>query len=120
MDPELEADDSDFPQHRSSLKYVCWIWPKRAARANLSRFFTVFRHSVRAIQYSSPGTALTRQLKGNAMTCLAAIAHSGLWPLNGRGHTRQVCSLSKVNRPCHRAAVTSQFDPTWHRERSRD
>jgi hypothetical protein len=32
--------------------------------------------------------------------------------LNGRGDTDQICPLLKVNRPCHLAAVTSQFDPT--------
>src|SRR6516162_3790478 len=33
----------------------------------------------------------------------------------GRGDTHQACPLLKVNRPCHLAAVTSQFDPqpTW-------
>jgi hypothetical protein len=31
--------------------------------------------------------------------------------LNGRGDTHQICPLLKVNRPCHLAAVTSQFDP---------
>jgi hypothetical protein len=31
--------------------------------------------------------------------------------LNGRAGTHQICPLMKVNRPCHRAAVTSQFDP---------
>jgi hypothetical protein len=31
--------------------------------------------------------------------------------LNGRGDTHQICRLLKVNRPCHLAAVTSQFDP---------
>ena len=31
--------------------------------------------------------------------------------LNRRGDTHQVCPLLKVNRPCHQAAVTSQFDP---------
>jgi P-type E1-E2 ATPase len=30
--------------------------------------------------------------------------------LNGRGNTHQICPLLKVNRPCHHAAVTSQFD----------
>jgi hypothetical protein len=32
--------------------------------------------------------------------------------LNGRGDTHQICPLLKVNRPCHLAAVTSQFDPS--------
>jgi hypothetical protein len=31
--------------------------------------------------------------------------------LNGRAGTHQICPLLKVDRPCHRAAVTSQFDP---------
>ena len=29
--------------------------------------------------------------------------------LNGRADTHQICPLLKVNRPCHIAAVTSQF-----------
>jgi hypothetical protein len=36
---------------------------------------------------------------------------SRLLALNGRGDTHQICPLLKVNRPCHLAAVTSQFDP---------
>jgi len=31
--------------------------------------------------------------------------------LNGSAGSQQVCPLLKVDRPCHRAAVTSQFDP---------
>jgi hypothetical protein len=31
--------------------------------------------------------------------------------LKGRGDTHQICPLLKVNRPCHPAARTSQFDP---------
>src|SRR5215831_20601276 len=39
----------------------------------------------------------------------------------GRGDTHQACPLLKVNRPCHLAAVTSQFDPqpTWGKLKSR-
>src|SRR5215468_9520584 len=38
----------------------------------------------------------------------------------GRGDTHQACPLLKVNRPCHLAAVTSQFDPqpTWGKLKS--
>jgi hypothetical protein len=35
-----------------------------------------------------------------------------LLALNGRADTHQTCPVLKVDRPCHRAAVTSQFDPT--------
>jgi hypothetical protein len=31
--------------------------------------------------------------------------------LSGRGDTHQICPLLNVNRPCHLAAVTYQFDP---------
>ena len=31
--------------------------------------------------------------------------------LNGRADTHQICPVLKVYRPCHCAAVTSQFDP---------
>jgi hypothetical protein len=31
--------------------------------------------------------------------------------LNGRAAGRQICPLLKLDRPCHCAAVTSQFDP---------
>ena len=31
--------------------------------------------------------------------------------LNGRADTHQICPMLKVDRPRHRAAVTSQFDP---------
>ena len=30
--------------------------------------------------------------------------------LNGGVDSHQICPLLKVNRPCHEAAVTSQFD----------
>ena len=33
-----------------------------------------------------------------------------LLALNGRDDTHQICPLLKVNRPCHHAAMTSQFD----------
>jgi hypothetical protein len=35
--------------------------------------------------------------------------------LNGRAGSHQICPLLKVDRPYHRAAVTSQFDSerTW-------
>ncbi len=32
--------------------------------------------------------------------------------LSGCPGSHQKCPLLKVNRPCHRAAVTSQFDPS--------
>jgi len=31
--------------------------------------------------------------------------------LNSRAGSHQICPLLKVDRPCRRAAVTSQFDP---------
>jgi hypothetical protein len=31
--------------------------------------------------------------------------------LNGRAGSDQICPLLKVDRPCYRAAMTSQFDP---------
>jgi hypothetical protein len=32
-----------------------------------------------------------------------------LLALNGRADTHQICPVLKVDRPCHRAAATSQF-----------
>ena len=40
-----------------------------------------------------------------------AVPRVQLMALNGRADTHQICPVLKVDRPRHRAAVTSQFDP---------
>jgi len=40
--------------------------------------------------------------------------------LNGHAGSHQVCPLLKVDRPCHLAAVTSQFDHLGHRQGEQD
>src|SRR5258706_4918034 len=36
---------------------------------------------------------------------------SPVMALNGRAGSHHICRLLKVDRPCHRAAVSSHFDP---------
>jgi hypothetical protein len=42
---------------------------------------------------------------------LFAVTFATQSALNGPADTHQICPMLKVDRPCHRAAVTSQFDP---------
>jgi hypothetical protein len=55
------------------------------------------------------GTARDRR-RGDRIECNLLHCICRVLALNGRAGSHQICPLLKVDRPCRRAAVTSQFD----------
>jgi hypothetical protein len=87
-----------------------WSGSSRLGPPRASPFTRFFQSGVTsrprcACLWSSRGRfCLTNPRAKGKCSCL-------LMALNGRAGSQQICALLKVDRSCHRAVVTSQFDP---------